>query len=322
VSILEGKNASPTQLRHIDKLKREMGTHILSALENNNVIEIMLNPDGYLWIEEFGTGMKKICEFSPENAKSFMGTIATCLDTVVNMENPILEGELPFNGSRFEGLLPPVVAQPTFTIRKKAIKVFTLHDYAEHKIITTRQKEIIEQAVIEHKNILIVGGTGSGKTTLANAIIERISALTQDDRIVIIEDTAEIQCEAHNKVILRTTDTTTMARLLKATMRLRPDRILVGEARDGVALDLLKAWNTGHPGGMATIHANSAKAGLTRLEQLIAEVTQSPMQKLIAEAINLVIFITKTKTGHLVEQIIEVKGFDVKNDEYITKQII
>ncbi|MDR2399295.1 MAG: P-type conjugative transfer ATPase TrbB [Endomicrobium sp.] len=311
-----------TQLRLLDKLERELGKHIIDSLNNDDVIEIMLNPDGCLWIEKFGVGMECLCEFSPENAKSFMGTVANCLDTVINGETPILEGELPYNGSRFEGLLPPVVTKPTFTIRKKAIKVFTLENYVEHNIVTERQKKIIEKAIIERKNILICGGTGSGKTTLTNAIIERISVLTPEDRIIVIEDTAEIQCNAKNKVILRTTDMITMSRLLKATMRLRPDRILIGEVRGAEALDLLKSWNTGHPGGLATIHANSAKAGLVRLEQLISEATQSPMNKLIAEAINLVVFIAKTKTGRLVQEIISVKDFDIKNNNYIVEVII
>jgi type IV secretion system protein VirB11 len=133
-------------------------------------------------------------------------------------------------------------------------------------------------------------------------------------RLFIIEDTAEIQCAAKNAVILRATDQVDMLRLLKTTMRGRPDRIIVGEVRGGAeALALLKAWNTGHPGGVATVHANDARAGLIRLEQLIAEVTQAPMHTLIAEAVSLVVSIVKDTThaaGRRVEEIVSVDGVD------------
>jgi type IV secretion system protein TrbB len=181
--------------------------------------------------------------------------------------------------------------------------------------MSIHQKEIIESAVINRQNILVVGGTGTGKTTLTNAIIEAIVRLTPDHRLIILEDTAEIQCSAKNANLLHTTDTVDMLRLLKATMRLRPDRILVGEVRGKEALALLKAWNTGHPGGVATVHANGAKAGLIRLEQLIAEDSTSPMQPLIAEAVNLIVSITKTATGRKIDEILTVKGF--QNKEYI-----
>lgn len=180
--------------------------------------------------------------------------------------------------------------------------------------------EVISRAIEERKNILIVGGTGSGKTTFANAIIDGIVNKCPHDRLIIIEDTNEIQCTAKNHVILRANDKISMLLLLKAVMRLRPDRILVGEVRGGEALALLKAWNTGHPGGIATIHANNALAGLNRLEQLIAEISISPMQTLIAEAVNIVVFIKKNKTGREIKEVIEVLGFDKQKQNYITKE--
>lgn len=208
----------------------------------------MLNSDGMLWIEKLGKEMECLGNFATTKAKSIIGSVATFLDTTANADNPILECELPVDGSRFEALLPPIVANPTFTIRKKAVKIFTLEDYLNNNIITQTQKDILENAITTRKNILVVGGTGSGKTTFSNAIINGISVLTPQHRIVIIEDTAELQCASKNKVILRATDKVSMLRLLKSTMRLRPDRIIVGETRGKEALDLLKAWNTGHPG--------------------------------------------------------------------------
>lgn len=297
------------QKRLLRKLRGELGEVVLDALEDPSVIEIMLNSDGALWIERHGHRMQRVGTMSAPNAESLMGTIADSLHTVVTRENPILEGELPLDGSRFEGILPPIVGYPTFTIRKKASVVFTLAQYVEQGIMTPEQKAAIETAILRRANILVVGGTGSGKTTLTNAIIDGISASCPDDRLVIIEDTAEIQCKAENSVILRTSVDVDMLRLLRATMRLRPDRILVGEVRGGEALALLKAWNTGHPGGVATIHANGARAGLIRLEQLIAEATTATnMAPLIAEAVDLVIAIEKSKGGRRIKEIIEVGG--------------
>jgi len=308
--------------RIITKIKREFGDEILNILNDPLTIELMLNSDGKLWIEKFGQNMYCHGDFSEAKAKSIITSVATLLDTVVNAENPILECELPVDGSRFEALLPPVVTSPTFTIRKKATKIFTLDDYVTSNILTPKQKTLIVNAITTRKNILVVGGTGTGKTTLSNAVIHGIANITPEHRIIIIEDTAELQCSTPNKVILRATNKVSMLQLLKATMRLRPDRIIVGETRGKEALDLLKAWNTGHPGGLATVHANSAKGGLTRIEQLISEVSSASMSELIAEAVNIIVFINKTNNGRKVEEIVEVRGYDKQRQEYLLNQII
>lgn len=304
--------------RVVEKIKREFGD-ILRYLQDGETIELMLNSDGKLWVERLGKEMQCLGNFPETRAKSIITAVSSLLDTTANSDNPILECELPLDGSRFEALLPPVVAKPTFTIRKKAVKIFTLDDYVTSQILTPKQKETLTQAIEQRQNILVVGGTGSGKTTFSNAIIDGISKITPEHRIVIIEDTAELQCVSENKVILRATDRVDMLRLLKATMRLRPDRIIVGETRGREALDLLKAWNTGHPGGIATIHANSAHGGLTRMEQLISEATSAKMSKLIAEAVNLVVFISKTKEGRKIKEIIRVVDFN--DNKYITQTI-
>jgi len=310
-----------TKSRLLNKIRIELGKHITDALEDDTVIEIMLNPDGSLWIDRLGKGMSMIERKTTISAQSAIHTIASYIGTSVDKTNPILECELPLCGSRFEGLIPPIVPSPSFTIRKKAKVVFTLEHYLQQNIITSQQKEKIENAIHERKNILIAGGTGSGKTTLTNAIIAKMSELTPDDRIVIIEDTAEIQCTSENHAIFRSNDSVDMTRLLKVTMRYRPDRILVGEVRGGEALMLLKSWNTGHPGGIATVHANSAYSALTRLSQLVAEVTASKSETIIAEAVNMVIFITKKNHGRIVDEIIEVIDYDQLTQKYNTRNI-
>lgn len=291
------------------KIKRELGV-VAKYLEDPEVCEIMLNPDSRLWIERFGQPMEHVGFMTAGQAEALMSTVAATLRTTITRENPILECELPLDGSRFEALIPPIVAAPTFTLRMKAVKVFTLADYVASGVMTARHKEVLELGIVDRKNILVVGGTGSGKTTLCNGIIDGVSTLTPEHRVVIGEDTSEIQCTAKNVVFLRTSDTVDMLRLLKVTMRLRPDRIVIGECRGGEALALLKAWNTGHDGGVATVHANSARAGLIRMEQLIAEVSPAPMQNLIAEAVDLVVFIKKTAQGRRIEEIVSVEGYN------------
>ncbi|APH57189.1 Conjugal transfer protein trbB [Granulibacter bethesdensis] len=301
------------QRRITEKLTRELGHEVVAFLNDPTVIEIMLNPDGSLWVEQLGKPMRKFGRMGAAQAESLMATVASTLRTQITVHNPILECELPLDGSRFEALIPPLVSGPTFTIRKKALSVFSLENYVDQGIMTNEQRIVIERSVCQRKNILVVGGTGSGKTTLTNAIIRHMSDVAPEDRLAIIEDTGELQCSAPNAVLMRVVAHVDMTRLLKATMRLRPDRIIIGEVRDGAALALLKAWNTGHPGGIATIHANSASAGLIRMEQLVAEATQASMQTLIAEAINLIIFIAKEGRGRIVKDVIMIMGYDGEN---------
>jgi len=313
-------SARDEHIRRItEKLSRELGPEILALLRDDTVIEIMLNPDGSLWVEHLGEPMRKFGRMAASQAESLMATVASSLKTHITAQNPILECELPIDGSRFEALIPPVVSGPTFTIRKKALKVFTLADYVEQGIMTEGQRDAIASGVRHRKNILVVGGTGTGKTTLTNAIIRHMVDVAPQDRIAIIEDTGELQCTAENAVTMRAVEHVDMTRLLKATMRLRPDRIIVGEVRDGAALALLKAWNTGHPGGVATVHANSAPAGLIRMEQLVAEATQAPMKTLIAEAIDLIISIEKVAGGRRVKEVVTVVDFD--GHKYVTQPI-
>ncbi|UPU01608.1 P-type conjugative transfer ATPase TrbB (plasmid) [Bradyrhizobium barranii subsp. apii] len=313
-----------TQLRShprlIRKLQEALGDQLCVALDDASVVEIMLNPDGRLFIERLGHGIAATGEMTAAAAEIVIGSVAHTLNSEADDEQPIISGELPIGGHRFEGLLPPIVKAPAFTIRRRASRLIPLDDYVKSRVMTERQAGIIRNAVASRLNIVISGGTGSGKTTLANAIIAEISEAAPDDRILILEDTAEIQCPADNIVALHTSDTVDMARLLKSTMRLRPDRIIVGEVRDGAALTLLKAWNTGHPGGVATVHANTAESALRRLEQLTAEVSQQPMREVIGEAVDLIVSIERTTRGRVLRDILHVEGF--VNGRYQTESYV
>lgn len=310
-----------TQLRShprlVRKLQDALGDQLCVALEDATVVEIMLNPDGRLFIERLGHGVAPAGAMSTATAEVVIGSVAHALQSEADDEQPIISGELPIGGHRFEGLLPPVVSAPAFTIRRRAERLIPLDEYVKSQVMTEAQASVLRSAIASRMNIVISGGTGSGKTTLANAVIAEIVATAPEDRMVILEDTAEIQCAAENAVCLHTTDTVDMARLLKSTMRLRPDRIIVGEVRDGAALTLLKAWNTGHPGGLTTIHSNTAMSALRRLEQLTAEASQQPMQEVIGEAVDLVVSIERTGKGRRVREVIHVEGF--RNGRYQTE---
>lgn len=286
-------------------LKSSLGL-VRPFFDDPEVVEIMLNPDRHLWVERIGQPCKDTgILISTEESTRVIKLVATYCHTVVTENNPILSAELPNFGSRFEAVLPPVTTAPVFSIRQPAKKLFDLQDYIDKGIMTPQQVEIIKQAVKDRKNILFVGGTG--KTTATNAVLDEIAKT--GDRILILEDTRELQCSAPNAVFLRTQDNIGMTRLLKSTMRLRPDRIVVGEVRDGAALALLKAWNTGHPGGISTIHADNAYAGLLRLESLIQEAIPSPQPQLIAEAVDIVIYIERVHFSRKVKEMAFVNGY-------------
>jgi P-type conjugative transfer ATPase TrbB len=297
------------QSRQIEKILRELGSNLCTYITDPTVVEILYNADGTLWLERLGKPMEAVGILSASRAESLIYSLAAYHKTTITRDNPILECELPPYNARFEALIPPVVARPIFSIRCRPPQIFTLSDYVTRGIMNQEQKEQIMTAVRTRKNILVVGGTGTGKTTLTNAIIAEMVRVTPDHRLVIIEDTAEIQCGAKNAALLHAVDRVDMLRLLKASMRLRPDRILVGEVRGPEALALLKAWNTGHPGGVATLHANNARAGLIRLEQLIAESTTSDLSALIGEAVDLIISIQKTPDSRKIDEIIHVEGY-------------
>lgn len=274
-------------------------------LKDDSVIELMLNPDGRLWVERLGEGRADTGHrINPSDAERVIFIVASSIKAACNSECPILSAELPGSGSRFQGVLPPIVTAPSFVIRKKALQVFTLEDYIHQGSLTLPQAAILRGAIRERKNILIAGGTGSGKTTLANALLHEIS--NTKDRLVVIEDTIELQPSSEDCICLRSKEAFDMTMLLKATMRLRPDRIIIGEVRGAEALTLLKAWNTGHPGGLATIHADSARKALSRMEQLVEEGGVKASARLIADAVNLIIYIEKTARRREVKELLSV----------------
>lgn len=304
--------------RQKELLERVLGKTFFKYLSDDLVIEIMLNSDTKLWVDRLGEGMSCVGEIPISQSMVAMNTIASMLNKKVNYDNPILEGEFPIDNSRFAGQIPPIVSSPTFAIRKKAKLVFTLENYVEKGIMTVAQRDTIKESIKNHENIVIVGGTSSGKTTLTNACIDYMSNIADTERIVIIEDTGEIQCNAVNSVLFHTSLNVSITDLLKTTLRMRPDRIIIGEVRDHTALDLLDAWSTGHSGGISTIHANNSKQALERIEGLVTRHPYAPkdIKTVIASAVHLIVNIRKTGTARKIEEIIKIHQYNSQKKEY------
>ena len=295
-------------------LRTALGPAIANFLEDPAIVEVMLNPDGRLWIDRLLDGLTDTGErLSAADGERIVRLVAHHVGAEVHAGAPRVSAELPETGERFEGLLPPVVVSPAFAIRKQAVAVFTLDDYVAAGIMTAAQMAVLRRAVAERRNILVAGGTSTGKTTLTNALLAEVAKTS--DRVVLIEDTRELQCQAPNLVALRTKDgVVTLSDLVRSSLRLRPDRIPIGEVRGAEALDLLKAWGTGHPGGIGTIHAGSGLGALRRLEQLIQEAVVTVPRALIAETINVVAVLAGRGLGRRLAELVRVTGLGPTGD--------
>jgi len=320
---MTGQSHPETLDRRRTMLRTAMGKQIAAALADPIVIEVMVNPDGALRLDRLGEGVIDTgVRLGKPDIERIIRLVASHMRLEAHAGNPVVSAELPprdesVAGERFEGILPPVALGPCFTIRKPAARIYTLNDYISDRVMLPAQAQILRQAVCNHRNLLIAGGTSSGKTTLANALLAEMAGL--DERVILLEDTRELQCAAPDCVALRTKPgVVSLADLVRSTLRFRPDRIIVGEVRGGEALDMLKAWNTGHPGGIATVHANSAHAALYRLEQLIQEAVVTVPRRLIAEAIDIIVFIQGRGTARRIETIVEVTGLDAVGDYAVT----
>jgi P-type conjugative transfer ATPase TrbB len=299
-------------------LRTALGPSIALWLEDASVVEVMLNPDGRLWIDRLAGGLVDTGErLSPDDGERIVRLVAHHVGAEVHPSSPRVSAELPETGERFEGLLPPVVTAPAFAIRKPAVAVFTLDDYVAAGIMLSGQAETLRAAVADRRNILVAGGTSTGKTTLTNALLAEVAKTT--DRVVLIEDTRELQCKAPNLVALRTKDgVASLSDLVRASLRLRPDRIPIGEVRGAEALDLLKAWGTGHPGGVGTIHAGSALGALRRMEQLIQEAVVTVPRALIAETIQFIAVLVGRGSDRRLAELACVEGLG-SDDDYVLR---
>ncbi|MDX2277908.1 MAG: P-type conjugative transfer ATPase TrbB [Hyphomonadaceae bacterium] len=296
--------------RRLASLARALGPALAAALADEAVVEVLVNADGHMRVDRVGRGIEptdvRLTVAERETAIRLLA--AEALQTVTE-DQPYLAATLPGSGARVQALIAPIVNAPVLAIRKRPSLIYTLDDYVRDGVATEAQAGELCAAVDARRNIVVAGGTGSGKTTLLNAILAE-PAFAQS-RLLILEDTAELQCAGADVVQLltkRTAPAVSMRELVQMTLRLRPDRIIVGEVRDGAALEVLKAWNTGHPGGLLTIHANSAVDALLRLEDLCLETGAARPERLIASAVDIIVFMARTPNGRRIEDIVYCKG--------------
>jgi type IV secretion system protein VirB11 len=289
-------------------LRSALGPSLLAWLDDAAVAEVMLNPDGRVWIDRFDLGLVEAgLSLPPADAERILRLVAHHVGVEIHAERPRLAAELPGGGERFEGLMPPLVAAPVFSIRKPASVVFSLADYVDADVMSVVEAAVLTEAVADRANILVAGPTSSGKTTLVNALLALVAR--GGDRVVMAEDVRELQCAAENLVALRTREGVASLRdLVRSALRLRPDRIVIGEVRGGEALDLVKAWGTGHPGCIGTLHAGSALGALLRLEQLILEVAAAAPRALIAETIDLIAVLSGRGRQRRLVELVRVTG--------------
>jgi len=300
------------QERRRSSLARALGPAIAEALTAPDVVEAIVNADGQVWFDRVGRGLEATPHtLTAPDRETAIRILAHEAGELVGEDRPALAAILPASSARVQAVLPPLVGAPILAIRKRPTRIYRLSDYVADGIATARQAQILVEAVERRANIVVAGGTGSGKTTLLNALLAEPPF--HRARVLILEDTAELQCAAPNCVQLltkRTSPPVTMRDLVQMSLRLRPDRIVVGEVRDGAALEVLKAWNTGHPGGLLTLHANSAADALARLEDLTLEQSLHIPRRLIANAVDVVVFMARTETGRAITEIAEVRGLD------------
>ena len=313
-----------------------VGVDVVNLMNREDITEIYVNDDGFIRYQSYDEGkVKTQCFMEPSKVLVIIELVAGQVGKIVNEEIPSISAEVFGYGCRFQGEIPPIVRHPQFNIRKKAIKIFSLDDYVKMKFLKAYQKQYIEEAIKKRKNILVVGGTGTGKTTFLNALLAAIAEISPYHRIISLEDLPELQCSADDYSPMFTKQDTgkdgakyNMTRLLADCMRRSPERIVVGEVRDGAAYTMLKAWNTGHEGGACTVHANDAVAGLTRIKSLAQEDPEAAgdIKELIGEVIDVVISISHVDLGNgkksrVIKDIIEVQGYDSLKDKYIYEHI-
>lgn len=306
--------------RICDAIKHSLGQEVVALLEDDNVIEILRNANGTLCVERLGSNIEKLNNsLTDRHVESLIRLLASSAQEICNDKHPSLAIKLPYWHARFQGLLPPIVDAPSFSIRKHAKHVFSLEHYLASETLSQEQYEVLRAAVNNRENIVISGGTGSGKTTLANAILGKM--VETGDRIITLEDTPELRLASDIglQIFTKSTIGYSSQAALKDILRLRPDRIVLGELRDGACLDLIKAWNTGHSGGLTTIHANSCELAMRRVESLIAEVSVNIPRELISQTVGLVIQVKRQGPKRIISEIIKIKG--LKNDEYIFEPI-
>ena len=297
---------------------------IQNLILDAEVSEIMVNGSERVFVERSGRMEEVTGVTIPEKSLQVaVRNIARALGDEIDEEKPMLDSRLP-DGSRVAAIFPPCSMEgTTLTIRKFHHKQYTADELVRIGSLSPDMLQRLRQAICRRENILISGGTGTGKTTLLTALA---AFIPDEDRIVVIEDTSEIQIDKPNRRRLEARrahadiPAVTIRDLLRATLRHRPDRIILGEVRGGEAFDLLQALNTGHSGTLSTIHANSAQQAISRFTSCIlqsgVELPYRAVRSNIADAVNLLLHIERRNGRRYASELLEIRGYDPGTDSY------
>ena len=295
--------------------------HVLRPyFDDEQVNEIMVNAPHEVFVSRAGRDFRAPVQLNAGEIAAAITLIATMVAKEVGDRSGhrILSGRLP--GFRVEAILPPVAVNgPSMCIRRHASRLIPLEEYVAAGVISEKHARILDDAIAAHENFLIVGGTGSGKTTLMNTALARIAP---EERLFVIETVHELQVQAANHVLLECDEDQgiTARRAVRTAMRYAPKRIIVGELRGPEAYDWLDAANTGHPGSAATLHANSANAALGRLESLLLMadmgVPFEPLRVRIAETVQWIFYIQREGARRVLSQVSRVHAYERARSEY------
>lgn len=314
---------------NLDFLSNVFGQQVMAAFSDENVSEIIVNSDGKLILEENEKGKYVAGLANIADIRHAIDIVAQYRRVFLNTENPdisvSLPNDAPFHGARLQALIPPSVPAPSLTIRKHNRKIKALDTFLTQEIITETEYQFLVNAVKNRRNILVSGQPKSGKTTLTTALINQIPIFHPQDRVLILEDVPELQLITEDTEYLQVSTSRSMMNLLRCAMRMRPDRIIVGEVTDGAAHDLLKAWNTGCAGGISTLHANSCRATLQRLVDLSCEKNIPAPITLILESIDVLVHIERGdqySAGRKVTEIATVHNYDHASQQFTIKPLL
>jgi type IV secretion system protein VirB11 len=296
-----------------DTLLRLLGPAVEEALADPAVTEVYtVEGDPRIWLDRRDRGRHPTeIRLHPSRVEMFLNAVATASGVDFGPGQPLLSAELPDQLGRLQGFLPPVSTQPLLVLRKPAPEVLPLSDLEQAGFVPSAVARSLRLGLVEHQTVLVVGGTGTGKTTFLNSLLAELATLCPDERVAVLEDTPELACAAPDRIFLRTGPGIDLYRLLDVVLRASPHRIVVGEVRDRSALAMLDAWNTGHPGGLATLHANTCQDALLRLATLVQRANVPPQNELIAATVGLVVRLagTGSRTRRVVE-LARLRGYD------------
>lgn len=299
-------------------IEQLLGPAVCGVFDDADVTELYVNPDGRLWSMRYSRGrtLEAGIELRAKQVEQFLNVLASSTGSTLDARQPALQAEMPrerFRGARIQGEIPPLVRAPAFNLRKPPGRIKPLDEYVEAGELTAVDRELLRVAVREHWNIVVAGSTASGKTTLANALLHEMhqqsAAAGRVEHFLILEDTVELLYEAPDVTALRTPDEWSLGQLVKITLRKSPDRIIVGEVRDGAAMHLLHAFRT-HTGGLCTVHATSPRRALQALDWLARQEAMSSQVELVGDVIDLVVMIRNTPAGRRVSELARVEGLD------------